>query len=571
MKQVTFEGLQEAGDSEQISETASVLLEKVDRIVQSHKAELHKVLDGWLQQKQVLCLQPQHATRIFDNQELHDVDLAGKSLPSLLGTEEDLLHQKKQGQIPASLNYGVDSMVAHRQERTRNKPRRKKSRSQSLFAERREEAVESETSLQRFTRSRHYEWFSGLLIGCNAVFIGCECEFMASRALQFADHNLPPPAPGPAGFLAVQVCFTCLFFVELVLRWVAEGLYKFFLVPDRWWNLLDVIVVSFSIIDVLSELAFLGEEQHSGGVGLGTVSALRVLRICRVMKVVKIIRVMKFFRELRMMMYSIFGSMKSLIWVVLVLALTFYMFGIAFTAGVTSYLELPNQEHDKQNEDVSKYFGSLGRSMLSLMMAMSGGNDWGQYYEALDRLSWEYSVLFLGFITFSIFAVVNIVTGVFVENAMQSSYEDREIVIHEEMEQKKEYLKILQDIFIEMDKDDEGSINLDQFEHSMNDERVIAYFNALKLDVSDAKNLFYVLDVDSSDEVSIVEFLTGCFHLQGEARSLDTKIMRRQLDTLQEIMQINNRQLRKMMCSFTSHVQGKGEVQACIHSSIAKE
>jgi len=435
--------------------------------------------------------------------------------------------------------------------------------------------VESQTPLQRFTTSRQYEWFSGMLIFCNAVYIGVECEFMANRASDVAGDNLPQPIPDPAPFLVLQTCFSFLFALELGLRWGAEGLYKFFLVQDCWWNLLDVCVVGFSTIDTVTELVYL-TEQERGGTGLGTLTALRVLRVVRLVRVVKIIRVMRFFRELRMMVYSIFGSMKSLLWVILVLSLTFYMFGIALTSGTTTYLETPEQWLDKDNEDVEdvrKYFGSLGSSMLSLFMAMSGGNDWGQYYEALGRLPWQYRALFLCFITFSVFAVVNIVTGVFVDNAMQSSHTDREIVVHEEMEEKKAFLQILRDIFMEMDKDGEGSISINTFERSMNDERVIAYFNSLKLDVSDARTLFRLLDVDSSDEVSITEFLTGCFRLQGEARSLDTKIMRWQIDSLQEKMQINDKKLQSTMYLMMLQLQGgakniAGELQPCIHSSM---
>merc|ERR1711879_1009770 len=146
----------------------------------------------------------------------------------------------------------------------------------------------------------------------------------------------------------------------------------------------------------------------------------------------------------------------------------------------------------------------------------------------------QYRGCFLLFITFSVFAVVNIVTGVFVDSAVQSNLTDREIIVHEELENKKAYLMSMRQVFEEMDKDDTGSITLQEFEKRLDDERVIAYFNALKLDVSDAHVLFRLLDHDQSDEVSIGEFLSGCYSLQGESRSLDTKIMQVQVRYVQE-------------------------------------
>merc|ERR1719262_2197992 len=138
---------------------------------------------------------------------------------------------------------------------------------------------------------------------------------------------------------------------------------------------------------------------------------------------------------------------------------------------------------------------------------MSGGNDWGQYYDALYTLDILYRMMFLLFIVFTVFAVVNIVTGVFVDSAMQANTTDREIIVHEELNVRKEYLQSMQQIFEEMDDDNKGTISLDEFERKLNDERVIAYFNAMKLDVSDARVLFRLLDYDQSDEISIDEFL----------------------------------------------------------------
>merc|ERR1711907_693753 len=96
-------------------------------------------------------------------------------------------------------------------------------------------------------------------------------------------------------------------------------------------------------------------------------------------------------------------------------------------------------------------FGTLDRSLISLYMAMSGGNDWSQYYFGLMLVSLSYRMVFLLFITFALFAVVNIVTGVFVDAAMQANQMDRGIVVHEDLENKKIYLQAMQQIFDEMD------------------------------------------------------------------------------------------------------------------------
>eukprot|EP00415_Alexandrium_ostenfeldii_P003825 UN3825 len=90
----------------------------------------------------------------------------------------------------------------------------------------------------------------------------------------------------------------------------------------------------------------------------------------------------------------------------------------------------------------------------------------------------------------------------------------------------------MREIFDAMDDNDSGSVSLQEFEAKLADERIIAYFNALKLDVSDARRLFWLIDKDKSEEVDIDEFLSGCYELQGESRALDTKLMQHEVRSL---------------------------------------
>jgi hypothetical protein len=191
---------------------------------------------------------------------------------------------------------------------------------------------------------------------------------------------------------------------------------------------------------------------------------------------------------------------------------------------------------EEQYQDLLLYFGTLGRAFVHLYMAITGGNDWSVYYFALEPTPYFNRLLFLVFITFGVAAVMNIVTGIFVQTAFDSNFNDKEIVVAEEMEAKRQYLCHMKELFDEMDEDETGFINLDEFERRLDDERLVAYFNRLKLDVTDARKLFSLLDYDSSNEVSVTEFLNGCYKLQGESRSLDVKIMQAEVHQLKELL-----------------------------------
>jgi len=261
----------------------------------------------------------------------------------------------------------------------------------------------------------------------------------------------------------------------------------------------------------------------------------------RIVRVVRVIRVLTFFRELRLMIDSIIASLKSFVWCLIVLLVLFFIFGICMTTAVSGYLSSvysgAEPWDDPNVELLRAYFGTLDASMLSFFMAMSGGRDWAEFYDVLHRLSLAYRMLFVLFVAFAVLAVVNVVTGVFVECAIATSGSDRDTLIKEELTSQARYLEDMRDVFEEMDQDGTDSISLDEFEGHLNDDRVIAYFRTLKLDVSDARTLFMLLDHDRSGSVEIEEFIEGCTRLKGDSRSLDVAVMRFELAWLRNSFQ----------------------------------
>jgi len=214
----------------------------------------------------------------------------------------------------------------------------------------------------------------------------------------------------PLIYFVLQVVFCICFTCELSLRWAADGLIDFFRTPEWTWNVFDVVVVAFGVVEI-----FVG---FAGG-RAGFLSVLRILRILRIIRVVSVLRVLRFFSELRMMLNSILGSVKPLCWAMIILGLMFYVIGIGLTSGTCDFLVEKSQKSTNLNSDqmivdLRKSYGFLGRSILTLFMSMSGGIDWSDAYRLLEELNPVCQVLFLAFIIFAIFAVVNVVTGVFV-------------------------------------------------------------------------------------------------------------------------------------------------------------
>merc|ERR1719160_1808783 len=129
-------------------------------------------------------------------------------------------------------------------------------------------------------------------------------------------------------------------------------------------------------------------------------------------KMLRVIRLMRFFRELRLMM-----RMMTLCWTVVMLAMMYYVFAIIFMYGMIGYLE-DSSMHDAQNDaGLRTHWSSLWKCFCSLYYAMTGGYDWKVLADEILALGEVYYYIFLFFIVFMVFGMMNIILGMFCEAA----------------------------------------------------------------------------------------------------------------------------------------------------------
>eukprot|EP00931_Biecheleriopsis_adriatica_P006060 TRINITY_DN10751_c0_g1_i3.p1 TRINITY_DN10751_c0_g1~~TRINITY_DN10751_c0_g1_i3.p1 ORF type:complete len:632 (-),score=103.93 TRINITY_DN10751_c0_g1_i3:30-1925(-) len=388
------------------------------------------------------------------------------------------------------------------------------------------------SSLQRFTTSRAYENFSAFLVISNATLIGWQTHYLAEKGLELARTGQAQDPLSPPEFLAVQIVYCLAFMLELGLRWYAQGFFEFLRGDELSWNVLDITMVSVAVCDTFIEILVLalGALDRSP---LSNLVILRVLRVFRVVRIFRMIRVMRFFKELRMMVFSILGCMKSLLWVAMTLGLMWFVFAIVFVAAALNHLEESAMYHHESNRDLIECFGTVTRATLTLFMAMSGGNDWGKYYEAISATGWVYSVLFLFYIILAVFAVVNVVTGVFVDSAIESGRTDMDMQVAEELYVKRDTLQSLRTLFEELTTNDaDGMLSETEFESALQNDNVTAFFRLLKLEFSQARDLFTLLDYDGSGKIDADEFVDGCYSLLGEASVFDQRLMQSEVHFL---------------------------------------
>merc|ERR1719329_991680 len=147
-----------------------------------------------------------------------------------------------------------------------------------------------------------------------------------------------------------------------------------------------------------------------------------------------------------------------------------YVFAICFTQGAVDYL-ISSQELGLV-EEIAKMYGSLVLSGYTLFQSMCGGLSWGEAADPLLAVNFPFGLLFLVFVFFTIFSVLNIVTGVFVDGAIQRGAEERDLVVQKQKRMREAYVQELEELLLDMDVNDDGVVSVDEFEECMKDENV---------------------------------------------------------------------------------------------------
>jgi Ca2+-binding EF-hand superfamily protein len=276
------------------------------------------------------------------------------------------------------------------------------------------------------------------------------------------------------------------------------------------------------------------------------------------MRLGRVIRVMHHFSELRIMVRSVLVCLAPLCWACILLLLIQWCFGVFFCTITADHIssnlagknktERDNWLQDPDVTTLTQYWGSLWMALYTLFLSVTNGLDWQQAADSMSVIGWHPYIFYILYIALTSFAVLNVVTGVFVENAMKIALRDRDLQVQVQLEQRKKIMERLLSVFNEADNDRDGTISWDDFEAHIGDPKVQAFFSHLELGGADAGRLFRLLDRNGNGKVDAEEFVTGCLILRGGAKTMDVaavmleqqifmEYFAEQLDYLREAMQ----------------------------------
>lgn len=370
--------------------------------------------------------------------------------------------------------------------------------------------------LKSSVESGFFEYTCGIFVVLNAASLGVETNF------QVTHRNTPLPSI----FGVIEALFCCLFTLEQAMR-LCVYRRRFFTMKGRHWNIFDFSVVSLQLFEQISHLFAI----LTGNLDLSVVRMLRVLRLVRI---TRLIRVLRMVHELRTLVASIMGSFKSLGWTLLLLMIVIYTFSVLFTQIVLDRLKSDPPHADA----LHRWFGSLARTALTLFESILGGVSWEEVVMPLSAdISPMVVVVFCFYLAFCVFALMNVVTGEFVEKAMQTAQDHKDMYLAN---------RISEIFFNEGDQ-----ITWEVFARKMDNPDMREYFKAINVDPSEAFGLFKLLDADGSGDIDCEEIVNGLLRLRGSARALELSLLTSETMRIHQTLNKSMEELDRRLLAIT--------------------
>jgi len=373
----------------------------------------------------------------------------------------------------------------------------------------------------KIVSSRKFETLCMFVIFLNSMFLAFSADWEMKNVSEEKTTE----------FAILSIVFNGFFVLELSLKLMIHGLY-YFVNADAGWNVFDFFLVMASVLDqVVTSIL-----PASGG-GAGNIGFMRILRLMRLAKVLRAFRTVKFFKELSNLAEGAKRSLGTLFWSISLLALMTFVFGLMFLQGLTEYLKI-GKPSAEQADQVNQDFGSLIQTMISLYMAVTGGNDWSIYYDTAALAGPLYAAMFLLFTFCFIFALFNILTGMLVEKAVSVAVPDRNDLVLQKRQKDREDADELLRMCKILDQDSDGTISRDEFDRMLQNSIFASYMSALGLEVTDTE-LFYSTAAGSSeaDDLAVEDFVEACVHMKGNATRTDMKRQLLETSTLMAQLQ----------------------------------
>lgn len=329
----------------------------------------------------------------------------------------------------------------------------------------------------------------------------------------------------PVLITVAENVFLLVYTIEWSLRVLSMGWCTYYTDP---WCLLDFTLLVCGAIGgvVVPVLRSTGQDM----VSLGWLQSILVIRALRLLRLVRALRALTYFRTVWRLVHGLLTSWNAMLSTLALITLTLYTSACIAIEIVTKDVEL--NSNPITAPIVQANFSSLGTTFLTLTQ-----------FVALDSAAAVYKPLveakpilifyFGSIVLFVSIALMNLVTAVLVEGALNHAQSDRDLEKIDRNERLSKALIRLVTLFGDMDKNRDGTVTLEEMQAVPPDLLPPEIFeNDLAVTIAE---VFQVLDVDDQGTLDQREFVEGLLAVYLQDMPLA------QLETLKLLQKQNNR------------------------------
>jgi len=269
------------------------------------------------------------------------------------------------------------------------------------------------------------------------------------------------------------------------------------------WIRFDAFLVSITVLENFDAVNF-------------NPSVLRLIRLVRLGRLLKLIRYMKALDSLFLLLRSVQASVHSCLWAFVLLL------GVAIAGGMVLH-QLLFQLFEHPDPEAQKaafyYFGNFTKT-LATMFEITFANWVPSCRTLMDHYGDSYVLFYIIYRCLICFAILRVVTAVFIAETNRIVAADTEIAIKKRQQNIKKQTADLRALFAKLDASGDGYLSVEEFSNAFDDPIVKNWAESMDVEVRNVRETFEMID-DGDGLVTIDEFMDGFAHLRGYAKGHD--------------------------------------------------
>ena len=292
----------------------------------------------------------------------------------------------------------------------------------------------------------------------------------------------------------------------------------------------DAVLISFGVLTAVLESAF-----ETNDDSLSTIMVLRVLRLLKLARALRLFSQFKVIRSFvfhRMLVRGLLTSLLTMCYTFVLMFLIIYLFANLAIEIITkdTTLRLAEPAFDAL---VSQYFPDLFTSMVTLVQLGNEGGGGFLYAQLIPFKPVQITCFFVTFILVVCISLMNLITAVVVEGALDQAAQDKEADMADKVEAMKGVMPQIAALFCELDTNGDHLVTHDEIEFA---QRHVQERLGKILEMDDLTELFEILDNDNSGELDIDEFVCGICKIVTTNSTLDQVRMEKNISLIRKEM-----------------------------------